>query len=53
MRKEICATLTEIEKQHNVKILYACESGPEPGASHRRILITTFAISTSVLLNRI
>lgn len=27
MKKEICATLTEIEKQHNVKILYACESG--------------------------
>lgn len=27
MKKEICATLAEIEKQHNVKILYACESG--------------------------
>lgn len=27
MKKEICSTLAEIEKQHNVKILYACESG--------------------------
>ena len=27
MKKEICATLAEIEKKHNVKILYACESG--------------------------
>ena len=27
MKKEICSTLAEIEKLHNVKILYACESG--------------------------
>lgn len=27
MKKEICSTLAEIERHHNVKILYACESG--------------------------
>ena len=27
MKKEICSTLAEIEKLHNVKIQYACESG--------------------------
>ena len=27
MQKEILKTLEQIEAQHNVKILYACESG--------------------------
>ena len=51
MKKEICSTLAEIEKLHNVKILYACESSSR--AFLRRILITTPAISTFDLSSRI
>jgi hypothetical protein len=47
-RRQILDALRRVERDHDVEIVFACESAAAAGAFRRRTAITTYVSSTAI-----